>query len=173
MFRSSSGLALVAVLAVSGCNQKPTPAPTPVAAAPAATQPKPGDEVRDALAAHNFGEATLLAGKAADAAPNDPALRLLQAEAEGQLGNGGNAARALDRAAAAGLADPAGAARDPMFDPVRDDPSFRSLVDRLNRPQAASAGGTTHRPTSTIRAGDVEVRGDSVRAGDLVLEGNH
>jgi hypothetical protein len=93
------------------------------------------------LAGHNFGQAAILAARAADGAPHDPRLKLLQAEAEAQLSNGGNAARALDQAISAGLPDPQNAVRDALFDPVRDDPNFRDLVHRLNRHRVTTAAG--------------------------------
>jgi hypothetical protein len=122
--------------------------------------------IKDALAQRNFGEAAKSASAAVQDAPNDPELRLLQAKAEAQLGNGGNAARAFEQAAASGLVDPRRAAQDVAFNPVRDDPAFRTAVAKLTplSPTVAPA------ESSTLRAGDVEIHGDTIRAGDVVVD---
>lgn len=124
----------------------------------------PTDEVRAAFTQKNFGQAAELAAKDAEANPRNSELRLLQAKAEAQLGNGGNAARAFAQAVDLGLPDAAGAASDSAFDPVRQDPAFRGVVAKLEpHPSVISAQAPEGAPS-------VEIGADgSVRAGDVRL----
>lgn len=137
------------------------------ASASAPSAEAPNDAVRDALAKRNFGEAAELAAKAADADPKNPNLRLMQAKAEAQLGNGGNAARALDQAIALGLPNPVAAAQDSAFDPVRQDPEFVKVAARLQGGALASVSVASTQPAEVAIGAD-----GSVRAGDVHLGGN-
>ena len=167
-------LAAAAVAAISGCHQKPAAQSQPPltqasASANAATA------IRQQLVERNYGQAAQLAATAVASDPNNPELHYLHAQAEGYLGNAGNAVAALQKAVVAGLADPLGAFSNPAFDSIRDDGVFQEALGRLS-PSAVSVTQARKHDGSSTRAGDVEIREsggrETVRAGDVQLGGD-
>lgn len=152
------GAAFAVLFVLSGCDSKTTPPPTAVPQPP----PISAEQVRDAIAQRNFGTAADLAQKLVSEQPKDAGAWLLDAQAQAQLGNSGSAAQAFRKAVDLGLADPASAASNTLFDPVRDDQAFRAILVR------AASPAVHDRPATA--AGDVEIRNDgSVRAGDVSI----
>ena len=64
-------------------------------------------------------------------APNSPLPHLQQARAHARAGNKTDALRALQRALSLGFSDRALIEQTPDFDPLRDDPLYKSLLSRL------------------------------------------
>lgn len=133
-------------------------------------------EIQSALDAKNFGQAADQAKAAQAVHPANPAVHLLAAQSEAQLGNAGNAATAFGRAMDSGLENAERELQKAAFDQVRSAPAFQPIRDRL-RPAVASASSTQQRPVmdrESVRAGDVEIiedgSGTYVRAGDIVLD---
>lgn len=151
-------VAMATLVTLSGCDGKTPSRPSVAVQAPPTTV----EQVRDALTQRNFSIAADLAQKLATEQPRDAEARLLEAQAQAQLENGGSAARALGEAVALGLNDPSAAAANTLFDPVRGDPAFRAVVARIDPPTAEVRRAPA--------AGDVEIRDDgSVRAGDVSI----
>ena len=120
---------------------------------------------REALEDHNFLIAADRAARAADADPHNPAVRLLQAEAEAQLSNAGSAAKALGQALDLGLPNATAAVANPLFDPVRRDIVFRTVAERAegaagNRSPGIASGDVSIGPDGSVRAGSVSIAGD-------------
>lgn len=129
-----------------------------------------------AIAEKNYGDAASLAKAAQAAFPTAAEVHLLAAQAEGYLGNSGNAATAFQRAVDNGLAEPRSALADPAFESVRTSDAFARIRSNYS---PVVANGATRAPVvarERIRAGDVEIvedeTGSYVRAGDVVLDLN-
>lgn len=128
--------------------------------------------INDGLARMNYGEAARLATDAQSRFPGDQRVHAAAARAQARLGDAEASAAALDRAIAAGLPHVADVLAEPAFDTVRGHRAFAPYRARL-----AASGSALTRPTSHIRAGDVEIiesaDGDVIRAGDVVLDTRH
>ena len=152
---------------IAACEKVETP---PVAEAVETTPDTLLSAVNTSLASMNYGEAARLAAEAQARFPGDHRLHAAAARAHARLGDAEAAAATLERGVAAGLANAGEILAEPAFDSVRGHRAFAAY-----RSQAIAAVRTTReRPTSHIRAGDVEIiesaNGDVIRAGDIVLD---
>jgi Flp pilus assembly protein TadD len=167
-------LAAAAFAALSGCHETPTAQSQPPLSQASASA-NAASAIRQQLSERNYGQAAQLAATAVSSDPNNPDLHYLHAQAEGYLGNAGNAVAALQRAVVAGLADPPAAFSNPAFDSIRDDAVFQEALGRLS-PPAVNVTQARKRDGSSTRAGDVEIREsggrETVRAGDVQLGGD-
>ena len=168
-------LVAVAVLAaVAGCSRENEASQSQAVEQPEADLERTISNIRTSLAEKNYGEASMLAKSAQVTFPASPDIHLLAAQAEGYLGNSGNAAAAFQRAIDNGLSEPGVALASSAFASVRTSDAFADLRSKLQPTAARTNYRAASNARESIRAGDVEIVEDSsggyVRAGDVVLE---
>lgn len=154
--RQLAPLALICVLALSGCHpekgQDSTEAAGPVVTA---------SLVRATLAQKNFGSAVTLAGQLTSANPLNADAWLAAADANAAAGNRLAALAAIEKSLGNGMRDPARLDTDGYLDGLRSSSEYQDLLRRYGlQKSVAQAGDTSIDETSAgtvVRAGDLSV----------------
>jgi len=130
------------------------------------------EDIRQAITARNFGDASKMAQGILAGHPKDASVLFELARAEALQGNQGRALDSLNSALEDGLANPAQALNDAAFDAVRSTDRFEALVKRAS-PSPASDAATLSAGSGGDKVELQQGNGHThIRAGNVSLDTN-